>query len=44
VPATVPPTADELRVLREVVRPKMIETGTYASFAEKTLGAPSAPA
>jgi hypothetical protein len=27
-----------------VVRPKMIETGTYASFAEKTLGAPSAPA
>ena len=27
--------AEELRVLRSVVRPKMIETGTYAAWAEK---------
>lgn len=38
-PATPPPTEEELRVLREVVRPKMIETGTYSAWAEKTLGA-----
>ena len=37
VPATVPPSAEELQVLREVVRPKMIETGTYATWAERTL-------
>ena len=38
VSATPPPTAEELRVLRLVVRPKMIETGTYSSWAEKALG------
>ncbi len=37
VPATPAPTATELRVLRDVVRSKMIETGTYADWAEKTL-------
>ena len=37
--ATTPaPTAEELRVLRSVVRPKMIETGTYAVWAERALG------
>jgi len=37
--ATTPaPTAEELRVLRSVVRPKMIETGTYAAWAERALG------
>jgi glutaconate CoA-transferase subunit B len=35
---TPPPTAEELRALRQVVRPKMIDTGTYASWAEKALG------
>jgi glutaconate CoA-transferase subunit B len=39
VPVTEPPTAEELRVLREVVRPKMIETDTYAAFAARILGA-----
>ena len=39
--ATTPePTAEELRVLRGVVRPKMIETGTYAAWAERALGSP----
>ncbi len=38
VPATPAPSADELAVLRQVVRPLMIETGTYAAWAEKTLG------
>jgi glutaconate CoA-transferase subunit B len=38
VAATQPPSADELAVLRQVVRPLMIETGTYADWAEKTLG------
>ena len=37
--ATTPaPTAEELRVLRSVVRPKMIATGTYAAWAERSLG------
>jgi glutaconate CoA-transferase, subunit B len=37
--ATTPaPTAEELRVLRSVVRPKMIATGTYAVWAERSLG------
>jgi len=37
--ATTPaPTVEELHVLRAVVRPMMIETGTYAAWAEKTLG------
>ena len=36
--ATTPaPTVEELRVLRTVVRPKMIETGTYAAWAERSL-------
>lgn len=38
VPATATPTAEELRVLREVVRGVMIETGTYADWARKYLG------
>jgi glutaconate CoA-transferase subunit B len=37
VPATPAPTGEELRVLREVVRAKMIATGTYASWAERSL-------
>ncbi|MCC6534081.1 MAG: CoA synthetase [Burkholderiales bacterium] len=39
IPATRPPSAAELHTLREVIRPKMIETGTYAAWAEKSLGA-----
>ena len=37
-PATPAPTAEELRVLREIVKPKMIATGTYAAWAQKALG------
>jgi glutaconate CoA-transferase subunit B len=37
-PQTPPPTAEELRVLRQVVRRKMIETGTYPDWAAKQLG------
>ena len=37
--ATTPaPSSEELRVLRTVVRPQMIDTGTYGTWAEKTLG------
>ena len=32
------PTGEELHVLRQVIRPKMIETGTYAEWARKSLG------
>jgi glutaconate CoA-transferase subunit B len=32
------PTADELRVLRQDIRSKMIDTGTYAEWARKALG------
>lgn len=39
VTATPEPTAEELRVLRGVVRPKMIATGTYAAWAEKAVAA-----
>ncbi len=39
VAATAPPSADELGTLREVVRRKMIDTGTYAKWAERALGA-----
>lgn len=39
VPATVAPTAEELGALRGSVRSKMIETGTYAGWAERALGA-----
>jgi glutaconate CoA-transferase, subunit B len=35
VATTPPPSAEELGTLRGVVRPKMIETGTYAAWAEK---------
>jgi len=38
VASTPAPTAGELRVLRSVVRPKMIETGTYADWAQRFLG------
>ena len=38
VPATAAPSIEELEVLRNVVRRKMIETGTYSSWAEQTLG------
>ena len=38
VAVTPAPTAEELRVLRHVVRPKMIETGTYAAWAQRSLG------
>jgi len=31
------PTPEELRVLREVVRPLMISTGTYADWARRAL-------
>ena len=38
VPATQAPSVEELATLREVVRRKMIDTGTYAAWAERTLG------
>ena len=37
-PATAPPSADGLGTLRGTVRRRMIETGTYAGWAERTLG------
>jgi glutaconate CoA-transferase subunit B len=43
VPATVAPTEQELRVLRESVRATMLESGTYAEWAQNTLAAPSQP-
>lgn len=39
VATTPPPSAGELRALREVVRPLMIETGTYAAWAERSIAA-----
>ena len=39
VAATREPTGEELRLLREVVRRKMIATDTYAEWARKNLGA-----
>jgi glutaconate CoA-transferase subunit B len=39
VPPTAAPTAEELTTLRGAVRRKMIETGTYADWAARTLGA-----
>jgi glutaconate CoA-transferase subunit B len=39
VPATAAPSAEELGVLRQVVRRQMIDTGTYAAWAERALGA-----
>ena len=41
VPPTAPPSFEELTTLRTVVRRKMLETGTYASWAERALGTPS---
>ena len=41
-PATTPPTYDELATLREVVRRKMIDTGTYRRWAETALGGAAA--
>lgn len=38
VPATRAPSAEELSVLRREVRRKMIDTGTYANWAERALG------
>jgi glutaconate CoA-transferase subunit B len=42
VAATPAPTSEELRVLRQVIRPKMIDTGTYAEWARKSLGSETA--
>ena len=39
VAATPAPTPDELQTLRQVTRRKMIDTGTYAEWARKSLGA-----
>ncbi|HUJ74936.1 MAG TPA: CoA-transferase [bacterium] len=39
VPPTPAPTSGELRTLREKVRTTMMETGTYADWAAKQLGA-----
>jgi glutaconate CoA-transferase subunit B len=39
VPATAAPSREELATLRNAVRVKMIETGTYSDWAERTLGA-----
>lgn len=36
-PATPAPTEQELHTLRHVIRKKMIDTGTYAAWAEKSL-------
>jgi glutaconate CoA-transferase, subunit B len=38
VASTPAPNAEELAVLRQVVRRKMIDTGTYAAWAERALG------
>lgn len=38
VPATQAPSREELTLLRETVRSRMIETGTYAEWAETALG------
>lgn len=38
-PATPAPSAEELRVLRQVVRRTMIDTGTYAEWARRSLAA-----
>lgn len=39
VPTTQAPTAEELRALRGTVRTRMIETGTYAAWAAKSVAA-----
>lgn len=37
VPETAPPSPEELRTLRTVVKERMIETGTYPNFAREVL-------
>jgi glutaconate CoA-transferase subunit B len=37
VPSTKAPTDEELHTLRQIVRRKMIDTGTYSTWAERTL-------
>jgi len=37
-PQTPPPSTEELHALRHVVRPLMIETGTYAKWAQRAIG------
>jgi len=39
VASTPAPTGEELRALRQVVRRKMMDTGTYAEWARRSLGA-----
>ena len=41
VRATPAPTEQELDTLRNVIRPKMIETGTYAEWERKAIGDPA---
>ena len=38
IPTTPAPGDEELHVLRQVIRRKMIDTGTYAAWAQKSLG------
>ncbi len=38
IPATPAPSDEELHVLRHVIRRKMIDTGTYADWAQRSLG------
>jgi len=38
IPATPAPTEEELHVLRHVIRRRMIDTGTYAAWAQQSLG------
>ncbi len=40
VPPVAPPTGEDLGLLRDAVRHKMIETGTYPEWAESRLGNP----
>ena len=44
IPATSPPSEEELHVLRHVVRRTMIDTGTYAAWADRSLGSDSSRA
>lgn len=39
VMTTPPPSDEELSVLRQVIRTRMIDTGTYGAWAQKVLGA-----
>lgn len=42
VSTTPPPTDEELRVLRQVIRRKMMDTGTYAEWARKSIATETA--